>query len=289
MGATTASKYAPNQHIPGLNVGGWFDPSDDDLDTAANLGTIQNLALAFKEFGINYDTLTVDADQSSVELHRVDHLNDMQQQVKQGILQILGQIDNVGFVFKGLKVPTLKQYSQSGDPSKNTDGLTSGDPDDRLAFVGDKDVALQFDAAAALASASYVLAGFDDDLAARSLKAAQHIWDTETVATSGTQVAAQNAAKWNAAVELLIATNGNGEAYKAFLRMVRPMSSQPHASAWTDGRRRECSSTWMRRSTPHSRTLSPTTSPCWTARSRPTRSVCRLTVATPACSTWGSA
>jgi endoglucanase len=231
MGATTDSTYAPGEHIPGLAVGGWFDPITNDLDTASNLGVTQDLALAFKEFGIDYDTMMVDTDASFVELHRADGFNDIQQQVKQGILQILGQIDNVGFVFKGLKVPTLTQHTQMGDPSKDSDrlvydsslasgdtyGLTSGKPDDRLAFAGTKDVALQFDAAAALASASYVLSGFDDALAARCLEAAEHIWATETIVTSGAHAGAQIAAEWNAAVQLVIATDGSKDAYKQFL------------------------------------------------------------------------
>lgn len=231
MGSVTDSVYAPYEHIPGLAVGGWFDPSDYDLDTASNLGVIQDLALAFDEFGIDYDTIMVDTDASFVELHRVDGLNDIQQQVKHGILQILGQIENVGFVFKGLKVPTLKQYSQSGDASKATDGLTydstmapgatyglkSGKPDDRLAFVGTKDVALQFDAAAALASASYVLKGFDDTLAARCLKAAETIWNTETIERSGEQADVLNASRWKAAVQLLIATDGSEGGCRQFL------------------------------------------------------------------------
>ena len=231
MGSTTDSTYAPYQHIPGLAVGGWYDPGNDDLDTASNLDVIQDLALASKELGISYDSLMVDPAASFVELHRTDGSNDLQQQVKQGILQTLGQIDNVGFVFKGLKVPTLKQATQMGDASKNSDGLVydsslasgdtnglkSGKLDDRLAFVGTKDVALQFDAAAALASASYVLGGSTTLWPPAAWTAAQHIWDTETIATSGPKVAAQTAAKWNAAVQLLIATHGSKDAYKQFL------------------------------------------------------------------------
>lgn len=229
MGDATDSTYAPGEHIPGLAVGGWFDPSDYDLDTASNLGVIQDLALAFNEFGIDYDTLMVDTDTSFVELHRADGYNDIQQQVKQGILQILGQIENVGYVFKGMKVPTLTQYSQSGDASKASDGLVisttasgaayslSGEPDDRLAFVGTEDVALQFDAAAALASASYVLKGYDDTLAARCLAAAEDIWGKDRPQAEVIDEAL-SAAKWKAAVQLLIAADGSKDVYKQFLK-----------------------------------------------------------------------
>ncbi len=245
MGDTTDSPYAPFEHIPGLAAGGWFDPSDSDLETADNLEVIQDLALAFDEFNIDYDTTMVDTDANFVELHRVDGYNDVQQQVKHGILQILGQIENVGFAFKGLKVPSLKQYSQSGDAAKVTDGLVyssslaasgdiiqigdssalssesvygleSGKLDDRFALVGTRDSALQLDASAALASAAYVLKGFDDALAARCLDAAQDIWNDET--NEETQDPTLTAAGWKAAVQLVIASNGSNEEYIQFLK-----------------------------------------------------------------------
>lgn len=247
MGEATDSPYAPFEHIPGLAVGGWFDPGNSDLDTADNLEVIQDLAVAFGEFDADYDTLAVDTDASFVEMHRVDGYNDVQQQVKHGILQILGQIDNVGFVFKGLKVPSLKQYSQSGDVAKVTDGLVydsslaasgetiqigetavrssdavyglkSGKLDDRFAFVGTKDPILQLEAAAALASAAQVLKGFDDALAARCLEAAENIWGSEAAAFDGTQDPALTEAAWKAAVRLIIAVNGSVEKYGEYLK-----------------------------------------------------------------------
>lgn len=168
----------------------------------------------------------------AVELHRKDGYNDVQQQVKQGILQILAQIDSVGFVFKGMKVPTLTQYSQSGDASKVSDGLVynssfslgttyglmSGKLDDRIAFVGVKDTILQFKAASALASAAYVLKGFDDALAVRCLEAAEKIWSNETIATGGTQAEAQISAQWEAAVQMLIATDGSRDNCKQLIK-----------------------------------------------------------------------
>ena len=235
MGSVTDSVYAPYEHIPGLAVGGWFDPSDYDLDTASNLGVIQDLALAFDEFGIDYDTLMVDTDASFVELHRVDGFNDIQQQVKQGILQILAQIESVGYAFKGMKVPTLRQYSQSGDASKASDGLvydsalppdaayglSSGKRDDRLAFAGREEAALQFEAAAALASASYVLKGFDDALADRCLATAVDIWSRDWL-HSAIMHEEEKAAQWKAAVQLMLATDGGVDEYKQYLKILAP-------------------------------------------------------------------
>jgi len=233
MGPVSNSPFNAYEYIPGLNIGGWYDPSDYDLDTAVNIEAIQDLALAFDEFGIEYDTLMVDNASRFVELHRVDGLNDLQQQVKQGILQILAQLDSVGYVFKGLKVPTLTQYSQSGDPSKVTDGLyydsslgkdetygrRSGKMDDRLAFADVIDEALQMRAAAALASASYVLKGFDDELAVRCLNAAEEIWvKFDPFRYQPTVVDKElDSARWNAAIQLIIATKGAKDQYKQLM------------------------------------------------------------------------
>jgi hypothetical protein len=164
MDAATDSSYSAYQHINGLNKGGWFDSGDFNLNTDKNLSVISDLALAFNEFGIDYDSTYIDWTTEFVELHRNDHVPDIVQQVKQGILQILGQVENVGYTFPGLAVPTLWQHATSGDGSRFTDrrnydsslapgaryGLRSGLPDDRFAFAGKKDTTLQFKTAAAL-------------------------------------------------------------------------------------------------------------------------------------------
>ena len=234
MDSATDSTFSSNQHINGLNTGGWFDSGDFNLKTEDNMNVIQELAMAFNEFNIDYDATYIDWEARFTELHRNDHVPDIVQQVKQGVLQILAQVENVGYAFPGLAVPTLWQKTTSGDGSRLTDrrvydgslgvneryGLHSGRFDDRFAFAGKKDVTLQFKAAAALAAASYALMDYEPALAARCLTAAEKVWNTEALATAPPTDETgykRIAAEWNAAVELLIANNGNGDTYKAFL------------------------------------------------------------------------
>ncbi len=40
-----------------MNVGGWYDAGDFDLEEPAQLSVIQSLALAYREFHLNYDEL----------------------------------------------------------------------------------------------------------------------------------------------------------------------------------------------------------------------------------------
>jgi hypothetical protein len=248
MGAESDSPYGEYEHIPGLDVGGWYDAGDFDIQTSRNIGVIQDLAMAFDEFGIEYDTTMVDFAAKSVEMHRPDGIADIQQQVKQGILQILGQIENVGFVFPVLEVPSLRQYTHLGDGSKDTDnkvydaglneneadGLHSGILDDRMALAGTKDAAMQFNAAAALASASYVLRGYDDALAERCLTAAEKIWQDEERITELSPEAtraerSQLGSEWNAAIQLLLAHEGAAGAYKEFLNTVAALELRASA------------------------------------------------------------
>jgi len=234
MDSGSDSGYSANQHINGLNTGGWFNSGDFNLNTEDNMSVLQELATTYNEYGVSYDSTYVDWDAKFTELHRNDGVPDIVQQTKQGALQLLGQIDNVGYVFPGLAVPTLWQNATSGDGSRLTDrrvydsslgvneryGFSSGRPDDRLAFAGRKDATMQFKAAAALAAASGALSGYESALAARCLAAAKNIWDTQSAVKAPAEPAAASAflnAKWNAAVELLTATRGAGQGYKTFL------------------------------------------------------------------------
>src|SRR6201982_285346 len=65
----TDGKYKGGDHIPGMNVGGWYDAGDFDLEEPAQLSVIQSLALAYREFNLKYDELTVDEANREVELH----------------------------------------------------------------------------------------------------------------------------------------------------------------------------------------------------------------------------
>jgi len=60
QGPSTDSPFAAGEHIPGLNVGGWYDAGDFDLRTQTQAAVITDLTLAWELFGMNSDQTTVD-------------------------------------------------------------------------------------------------------------------------------------------------------------------------------------------------------------------------------------
>jgi hypothetical protein len=188
----TDGKYKGGDHIPGMNVGGWYDAGDYDLEEPAQLSVIQSLALAFRTFHLNYDELTVDEAARSVEMHRPDGIPDTVQQVKHGALYILAQYHNIGHAIRGTHEPDLRQYTHLGDAASKTDGRIfdpslgpnqvkgdySGKPDDRWIFTSDNPF-FEWNAIAALAAAADVLKGYDDALAKDCLDTAIKAWNTQ--------------------------------------------------------------------------------------------------------------
>ena len=174
----TDGKYKGGDHIPGMNVGGWYDAGDSVLEEPAQLSVIQSLALAYREFNIRYDELTVDEVARQVEMHRPDGVPDTVQQVKHGAMLILAQFHNIGHSIRGTHEPDLRQYTHLGDAASKTDGRIydptlgpdevkgdySGRPDDRWIFSTTNPF-LQWNAIAALAAAADTLKGWDDALA----------------------------------------------------------------------------------------------------------------------------
>ncbi len=190
--AATDGKYKGGDHIPGMNVGGWYDAGDFDLEEPAQLSVIQNLALAYREFHLNYDELTVDEPARSVEMHRPDGVPDVVEQVEHGSMLILAQFHNIGHAIRGTHEPDLRQYTQIGDGASKTDGRIydpklgpnevkgdySGKPDDRWIFTTDSPY-FQWSAIAALAAASDVLRGWNDPMARDCLQTAIKAWNDE--------------------------------------------------------------------------------------------------------------
>lgn len=243
MGPNLDSPYKPGEHIPGLNVGGWYDAGDFDIQIRSQFAVIQDLSLAYRAFNLKWDQLTVDWQARSVEMHRPDGVPDAVQQVKHGVLQILAQIKAIGHAIPGINEPTLRQYTHLGDGASKTDGRIyseklgphevdgnySGVPDDRWAFTT-KSAATQYGAAASLAAAAPVLKGFDDAMAKECLDTAIRIWEEEHANPTpsparpggfGGLPGMLQGEEWNAAVQLLIATNG-GEPYKRCIRELFP-------------------------------------------------------------------
>jgi endoglucanase len=190
--AATDGKYKGGDHIPGMNVGGWYDAGDYDLEEPAQLSVIQSLALAYREFNLKYDELTVDETAREVEMHRPDGVPDTVQQVKHGALLILAQFHNIGHSIRGTHEPDLRQYTQLGDGASKTDGRIydpklglnevkgaySGKPDDRWIFSTTNPF-FQWNAIAALAAAADTLKGYDDALAKDCLETAIKAWNDE--------------------------------------------------------------------------------------------------------------
>ncbi len=254
MGPSLDSPYKPGEHIPGLNVGGWFDAGDYDNISPSQYSVIQDLALAYQEFDLKWDQLSVDETAREVEMHRPDGVPDAVQQVKHGVLQVLAQIKAIGHPIMGIIEPNLRGYTHLGDAASNTDGRIyseklgpnevdgnfSGKPDDRWAFTT-KSANLQYGAAASLAAAARVLKGWDDPLAKECLDTAVRLWNEEHANPtpmpqgrggfgSGGMGAAMD---WNAALELLITTHG-AEPYRNRILELFPTIKQRFGfNGWT--------------------------------------------------------
>ncbi len=226
MGPDTYSPYKPGEHIPGLNVGGWFDAGDFDNDDYGQYATIQNLSLAYSTFHMKWDELTVDEKARSVEMHKPDGVPDIVQQVEHGVLQQLAQIHAVGHPFVGIQSAWLTEYTFVGDAASQTDNLLynpglgpderkggeSGSLDDRWAWTG-YSTFNQYGAAASLAAASRVLKGWNDPLSRECLDAAIKLWNDEKTHPAPSPkwegAARFGSPDWSAALELMIATNGS--------------------------------------------------------------------------------
>jgi hypothetical protein len=253
LGPNTDSAFQGGQHIPGLNVGGWYDAGDFDIRTQSQYAVIQDLALAYKEFDLKWDQLTVDEKARSVEMHRPDGVPDAVEQVKHGILQVLAQIKAIGHPIPGIIEPTLRQYTHLGDGASKTDGRIyseklgpyevdgnfSGIPDDRLAFTT-KTAGLQYGAIASLAAAADVLKGWDDALAKECLQTAVKLWEEEHAHPTTTQFQSFNTTggpasteEWKAALHLLIATNGAEPYKKRVLEMFPSVIQRFGFGGWT--------------------------------------------------------
>lgn len=190
----TDGRWKGGDHIPGMNVGGWYDAGDFDLEEPAQLSVIQSLALAYREFDLKYDELSVNETSREVEMHRPDGVPDTVEQVKHGALYILAQFQNIGHAIRGTHEPDLRQYTQIGDGASKTDGRIydpklgpnevrgnySGRPDDRWIFTTNTPY-FQWNAIAALAAAADVLKGYDDTLARKCLDTAIKAWNEEKI------------------------------------------------------------------------------------------------------------
>nr|MCR4957900.1 glycoside hydrolase family 9 protein [Prevotella sp.] len=195
------TKYKAYQLIPGLNVGGFFDAGDFDIETGSNISVVQNLVSNWERFKPMRDETFVSQEQRYVDLHRPDGVPDVLQYIEHGVLNLVAQAENIGHMSQTLSNSVLDNYHHLGDAAAITDGLhydprlkpyqksadgkSSGTPDDLWAFTT-RNPGLDLQAATMFAAASRALAGYNDDLAARALKQSKRLMKegTELLAKS---------------------------------------------------------------------------------------------------------
>ncbi len=223
QGTTTDTPYSADQHIPGLDRGGWHDAGDYDLAAGSQAQTTFVLALAGEEFDIKTDQTTVKKDERLVLLHTPDGVPDVVQQVVHGVESLLSGYRAVGHSFSGIIERDINQYVHLGDGSLVTDnkvfdpkirrgevsGERSGTPDDRWAFTN-HDTGLEYKVITALAAASRILRGYEDDLARECLETATKSWEHEQASSPVVQRSAytypHEPQEVFATVELLLTT-----------------------------------------------------------------------------------
>jgi len=178
------SPFKAGEHIPGLNIGGWYDAGDFDLRTQTHYAVVQSLVDTWERYKPLRDETTISQERRHVEIHRPDGVPDLLQQIEHGTLFLIAQYRVFGHAIPGIVEPDLGQYTHLGDAVTKTDNKVDdpndpGSPrDDRLAFTT-ATTALNYGSAAALAAASRALRGYRDALAAECLEWAKKAWDFE--------------------------------------------------------------------------------------------------------------
>ncbi len=221
QGDSTDTQYKVGEHIPGLNIGGWFDAGDYDIRTGSHCATVMHLVDAWEYFEIQRDETLVDQDRRFVDIHHPDGQPDLLQQIEQGTLALIAQHRAFGFAIQDIIVPELHQYHHLGDGSTMTDnliynpdlqpyetnGFYSGTPDDRWAFTN-RSAGTNYSSIAAIAAASRALRGYNDELADECLKTAIFAWDDEhrRPAQDGRAAFFAAAGERNAALQLYLCT-----------------------------------------------------------------------------------
>ena len=190
QGAQTETKYKPLELIPGLNVGGFFDAGDFDIETGSNISVVQNFIRSWELFHPQRDETFVSQQQRYVELHRPDGVPDILQFIEHGTLNLVAQAEQIGHMASTLSNSVLDNYHHLGDAASITDGLhydpslkpyevsadgkRSGTPDDMWAFTN-RNPSLDLQAAGVFTSAARVLRGYNDALADRAQKQADRL------------------------------------------------------------------------------------------------------------------
>lgn len=190
QGPTTDTKYKPLELIPGLNVGGFFDAGDFDIETGSNINVVENFIRTWELFKPLRDETFISEEQRYVDLHRPDGKPDILQYIEHGTLNLVAQAEQIGHMASTLSNSVLDNYHHLGDAASITDGLhydpslkpyevsadgkRSGTPDDMWAFTT-RNPELDMRAATMFAAAAHALEGYNDSLAYRALKQSKRL------------------------------------------------------------------------------------------------------------------
>jgi hypothetical protein len=232
-GPVTNTDYEPWEHIPGLGVGAWYDAGDFDIQAGTVIGMTSQLSDLWEKFTPERDQTFIDQKAQFVDMHRPDGTPDVIQQVEHGVINLIAQVENIGFVAQGIVQVNMWQYPFLGDGGSQTDGLlynpalqpyqiygqTSGTLDDRVAFTSNYSPAGQMSTIAAMASAARVLKDYRPEVSEKALSLAIQLWDENFEAadpanqqTDGRRMRGDG--RINAAIQLWL-TTGESE-YKDF-------------------------------------------------------------------------
>ncbi|NIM90937.1 MAG: hypothetical protein GTO17_08315 [Candidatus Aminicenantes bacterium] len=250
----TETQFKPNEHIPGLDWGGWHDAGDNDLPFGSICQTVLWMALAQEEFGTSRDMTSIIRDQRRVNLFQPDGKNDMLQQISFGMENLLALYRAAGHICPGIIENKIQDYIVVGDPVNITDGLVydptlkpteqkggrSGKFDDRWVFTN-RNTGGQYQFAQVAALASRVLKAYDSKLAEECLQAAQDVWEYEqTHEPVHFEVCYQpledeyHSWEMAAAAELFL-TTGEAKYKKRLLELIPYIKARPASHFWWSG------------------------------------------------------
>lgn len=247
QGSSTLTKYKPNEHVPGLNVGGWHDAGDYDLRVESQGSECLILTLAYEEFDVKYDNTTIDQPNHLVEINQPDGVPDILQQIEHGALSIVAGYKSLGRLYRGIITPTIRQYVLLGDASAMSDNVVKGTKavdfynsitdenplgqpwDDRYVFT-EQNRGRELSISQDLAAAARSLRGYNNSLADDCLNISEDLFNQPDYPGSNR---ASN--KTAAAIELFLTTGK--EMYKNYILENRQSITRGIANyAWLLGR-----------------------------------------------------
>ena len=193
--------YKPYELIPGLNVGGFFDAGDFDIEIGATSNMLNSLIMAWELFHDDRDETFVSEEQRYVDLHRPDGKPDILQYIEHSVLNFLAQAEQLGHFAMTLSNSVLDNYQHLGDAATITDGLQydpslkrfeisedgkrSGNPDDMWAFTRGSGRGISRNEVTLFAAAARVLKGYNDELAERCMAQVKRLEDEGNAPASG--------------------------------------------------------------------------------------------------------